>query len=33
MGGTGSIEPYTVFFVPVAKWSDGTPDTQPMPNM
>lgn len=26
MGGRGADEPFTIFFVPVAKWSDGTPD-------
>jgi hypothetical protein len=25
----GSPEPYTIFFVPVAKWSDSNPDTAP----
>lgn len=27
MGAGGSIEPFTLFFIPVTKWSDGTLDT------
>jgi hypothetical protein len=30
MGASGGIEPYTIFFVPVGQWSDGTPDTVPL---
>jgi hypothetical protein len=30
MGGGDGIEPYTIFFVLVAKWSDGSPDDAPM---
>jgi hypothetical protein len=30
MGGESSIEPYTIFFVPVLYWSDGTPDEHPV---
>ena len=30
MGGSDDIEPYTIFFVPLATWSDGSPDTHPM---
>jgi hypothetical protein len=29
MGAGGAIEPWTVFFAPVANWSDGTPDAHP----
>ena len=29
MGGDDGIEPWTLFFVPVADWSDGTPDANP----
>jgi hypothetical protein len=29
MGAGGATEPWTVFFVPVANWSDGTPDAHP----
>jgi hypothetical protein len=25
-GGEGDMSPFTVFFIPVARWSDGTPD-------
>jgi hypothetical protein len=28
MGADGGIDPYTIFFVPVAAWSDGTPDAK-----
>jgi hypothetical protein len=27
MGGESSIEPFTIFFVPVPHWSDGTLDS------
>jgi hypothetical protein len=30
MGSESSIEPFTVFFVPVNYWSDGTPDARPI---
>ena len=26
LGGAGKVEPLTVFFIPVAQWSDGSPD-------
>ena len=29
MSSESAIEPYTIFYVPVAKWSDGTPDEAP----
>ena len=29
MGAGSATEPWTVFFVPVANWSDGTPDAHP----
>jgi hypothetical protein len=29
LGAGGAIEPWTVFFVPVSNWSDGTPDAHP----
>jgi hypothetical protein len=29
MGAGGATEPWTIFFVPVATWSDGTPDAHP----
>jgi hypothetical protein len=29
LGGDSGIEPFTIFFVPVARWSDGTPDASP----
>ena len=31
LGGRPAIEPFTVFLVPVAHWSDGTPDQYPAP--
>jgi len=30
MGGGAGVEPFSLFFVPVATWSDGTPDGRPM---
>ena len=30
MGAAAGIVPYTIFFVPVSHWSDGTPDTTPI---
>jgi len=30
MGAGNATEPWTVFFVPVANWSDGTPDAHPV---
>jgi hypothetical protein len=30
MGDSSSLEPLTVFFVPVPKWSDGTPAAMAM---
>jgi hypothetical protein len=30
MGDVYGIEPYTLFYVPLATWSDGTPDAKPM---
>jgi hypothetical protein len=30
MGAGSATEPWTVFFVPVANWSDGTPDAHPV---
>jgi hypothetical protein len=30
MGAEGATEPWTIFFVPVANWSDGTPDAHPV---
>ena len=29
MGSESAIEPYTIFYLPVTKWSDGTPDEAP----
>jgi len=29
MGAGGATEPWTIFFVPIANWSDGTPDVHP----
>ena len=29
LGGDGGLEPWTLFFVPVANWSDGTSDAKP----
>jgi hypothetical protein len=29
IGADGGVEPYTIFFVPVAHWSDGSPDGIP----
>ena len=29
LGGDSGIEPFTIFFVPVARWSDETPDSKP----
>jgi hypothetical protein len=30
LGGDGGLEPWSLFFVPVADWSDGTPDASPI---
>jgi hypothetical protein len=30
LGDSDGVQPYTLFFVPVAYWSDGTPDEAPM---
>jgi hypothetical protein len=30
MGDSGGLEPVTVFFIPVPRWSDGTPGPMPM---
>jgi hypothetical protein len=28
LGAAAGVDPYTMFFVPVAAWSDGSPDDQ-----
>jgi hypothetical protein len=29
-GAKAGVDPYTMFYIPVARWSDGTPDANPV---